>query len=119
AANTNLSPRAEIITKSGPGRTGDCAAVVPGAASRPFQTTADLRPGQTMAVAGVTQNSVCSPCASRPAQSDWPLFNRLFGTEPAPTPEKELVVLITPEVVQPQTASSPRPSANRIETNDL
>jgi hypothetical protein len=96
-----LAVQAEVSAKDD-GRTVNVGHSLPGLNSRTFQTTVELREGQTLAVVGLIQNSFAS--ASRRS-----------------TPEQELIVLITPELVHPREGKDAPlvPRANLIQPSDL
>lgn len=74
---------------------------VPSLNVRTFQTTVDLREGQTLAVAGLIQNNYGSTATRIPFFGDIPFFGRLFGVDTTSCADQELVFLITPELVHP------------------
>jgi pilus assembly protein CpaC len=74
---------------------------VPGLNTRDFQTTVELREGQTLAVAGLIQNNLGTDATRIPGIGDLPVLNWLTGFQRTSSAEQELVVLITPELVHP------------------
>ena len=69
--------------------------------ARSFQTTLDLRDGETMALAGLISNTYAASDARVPFVGDLPYIGNLFGNKQATQSEQELVVLVTPELVHP------------------
>jgi pilus assembly protein CpaC len=69
--------------------------------SRDFQTTVEMREGQTLAVAGLLQTNYGANSSRVPFFGDLPFVGRLFAFDQTSTGEQELVVLITPELVRP------------------
>ena len=59
-------------------------------------TTVELRAGQTLAIAGLLDESMKST-----TESDWPLIGKLLGPRSVNRSETELIVLVTPELVHP------------------
>jgi pilus assembly protein CpaC len=94
---------------------------VTGLNSRTFQTTVELREGQTLAVAGLIQNNFGSTAIRVPLLGDWPIVGNFFGRNSTSAAEQELVVLITPELVHPLEAceTPPIPGADVFEPGDV
>jgi pilus assembly protein CpaC len=75
--------------------------VVPGLNSRKLETTVELAEGQTFAIAGLLNNSVTATKDVTPVLGDLPVLGALFRSVRYQRKETELVVLVTPHVVQP------------------
>ncbi len=96
-------------------------AAVSGLNSRFFQTTVELRDGQTIAVAGLIQNSYGATARRVPLFGDLPIVGRLFAQDGSSSNEQELVVLITPMLVHPYDPHQvpPLPGSDIFEPGDL
>jgi pilus assembly protein CpaC len=96
-------------------------AAVPGLATRNFQTTVELREGQTLAIAGLIQNNVGANADRVPLLGDLPLFGNLWKFDRLTAGEQELVVLITPELVHPLEPKevAALPGSDLFEPGDL
>jgi pilus assembly protein CpaC len=94
---------------------------VPGLNTRNFQTTVELREGQTLAVAGLIQNNLGAESSRIPGIGDLPVLNWLTGYQHNSAGEQELVILITPELVHPMEPNEvpALPGANLFEPSDL
>jgi pilus assembly protein CpaC len=94
---------------------------VSGLSSRTFQTTVELREGQTLAVAGLVQNNFGASTVRVPLLGDWPIVGNLFGRNSSAHAEQELVILITPELVHPLQAceTPPLPGSDVFEPGDV
>lgn len=94
---------------------------VPALGGHDFQTTVELREGQTLAVAGLIQNNLGAEAARVPFLGDIPILNRFTGFDKVFAGEQELVVLITPELVHPMNPKEipPLPGSDLFEPNDL
>lgn len=79
--------------------------VVPGLTTRKVQTTVELVEGQTFAIAGLINNSVTASKDVTPILGDLPVLGSLFRSVRYQRKETELVVLVTPRLVQAMTAS--------------
>ncbi|MBV8267723.1 MAG: hypothetical protein JO252_15465, partial [Planctomycetaceae bacterium] len=96
-------------------------ASVSGLNSRYFQTTVELRDGQTIAVAGLIQNSYGATASRVPFFGDLPFVGNLFALNGSSSNEQELVVLITPMLVYPYDPHQvpPLPGSDIFEPGDL
>jgi pilus assembly protein CpaC len=105
----------------GLGGGGGGGGFVSGLNSRTFSTTVELREGQTLAVAGLIQNSIGGDATRVPFFGDLPLIGSLFGFNGTSHSEQELVVLVTPELVHPLEPKEcpPLPGADIFEPGDL
>jgi pilus assembly protein CpaC len=89
--------------------------------ARSFQTTVDLRDGETMAMAGLILNTLRSQASRVPFIGDLPLVGTLFTDKGNAYSEQELVVLVTPELAHPLDAcrTPPVPGADVFEPTDV
>ncbi len=96
-------------------------ATIPSLVTRNFQTTVELREGQTLAVAGLIQNKLDADSARIPLFGDIPVLNRLLNFDRIAHDETELVILVTPQLVHPyeREKAPPLPGADIVEPNDL
>jgi pilus assembly protein CpaC len=94
---------------------------VSGLNSRTFQTTVELREGQTLAVAGLIQNNFGANSIRVPLIGDWPIVGNFFARNSTSSAEQELVILVTPELVHPLEAceTPPLPGADVFEPGDV
>ena len=74
--------------------------VIPGLTSRKVQTTIELSEGQTFAIAGLLNNSVSATKDVTPVLGDIPILGALFRSVRYQRKETELVVLVTPKLVE-------------------
>ena len=93
---------------------------IPSLTTRNFQTTVELREGQTLAVAGLVQNNIGADSRRVPGIGDLPILSRLLGFDRLTAGEQELVVLVTPELVHPfdHKEVPPLPGSDIFEPND-
>jgi pilus assembly protein CpaC len=94
---------------------------IPNLITRNFMTTVELREGQTLAVAGLIQNSLGANATRVPFFGDLPLIGRLAAFDQVTANEQELVVLVTPELVHPLEPKevTPLPGSDLYEPTDL
>ena len=74
---------------------------VPGLNTRKAQTTVELREGQTLAIAGLLQLTLNGKTDRIPGLGDLPIIGPFFSNTTSERIEKELVVLVTPYLVEP------------------
>lgn len=74
---------------------------VPAILSRRAETTIELRDGQTFAIAGLMDNSWVKNTEKVPFLGDIPILGALFRSESLQQNRTELLVLVTPHLVQP------------------
>jgi pilus assembly protein CpaC len=103
------------------GQTNVSGSSIPSLITRSFQTTVELREGQTLAVAGLVQNNLGADSKKIPFIGDLPILSNLTGFQRLNAGEQELVVLITPELVHPLEHKEvpPLPGSDLFEPNDL
>jgi pilus assembly protein CpaC len=94
---------------------------VPGLNTRKAQTTVELRQGQTLAIAGLMELQLNANTARIPGLGDLPIIGPFFSNTSSERTEKELVVLVTPYLVEPMTPDQvpPTPGDEVKEPNDL
>ena len=69
---------------------------IPGLNVRAATTTVEMREGQTLAIAGLLQDSMTANNAG-----DLPFIQRIIGRRSVARNENELIILVTPELVHP------------------
>lgn len=74
---------------------------VPGLNTRKSHATVELREGQTLAIAGLLQVALNGTTSRIPILGDLPVIGSLFSGNTNQRQEKELVVTVTPYLVQP------------------
>lgn len=95
-------------------------ASVPGINSRNARTVVELREGQTLAIAGLLSTRTTAATTRIPGLGDLPIVGPWFSRNTIETVETELVVLVTPELVEPIEACEVPPSPGELvqEPND-
>ncbi|HZW35059.1 MAG TPA: pilus assembly protein N-terminal domain-containing protein [Isosphaeraceae bacterium] len=94
---------------------------VPGLNTRKAQTTVELREGQTLAMAGLLEIQLNANTARIPGLGDLPIIGPFFSNTSSERTEKELVVLVTPYLIEPMSPDQvpPTPGDEVKEPNDL
>ena len=73
---------------------------IPALSTRRTETEIELRNGQTFAIAGLLNNQMQSTLQKIPGIGDIPILGYLFRSKVASKEQTELVVMITPEILQ-------------------
>ena len=76
---------------------------VPALSTRRTETQVELRDGQTFAVAGLLDNTVTESMSKVPGLGDIPILGYLFRSRAYQKNQTELVVMITPHILRPDS----------------
>jgi pilus assembly protein CpaC len=87
---------------------------VPALSTRRVDTEVELQSGQSFAIAGLLDNETTENLSKIPGLGDIPLFGKLFTSKTVSKSNSELIVIVTPELVEPipegqATPDLPRP----------
>lgn len=74
---------------------------VPALTTRQATTTVELGSGQSFAIAGLIQNNVTHSVTKFPGLGEVPVLGQLFRSDQFQRDESELVIIVTPYLVQP------------------
>ena len=113
--------RADVTTLSSTTTNVSGAAVPTEVDTRAFDSTVELREGQTLTVAGLIQNNFGGTSNRVPLWGDLPLIGRAGGLDSVTSGEQELVVLVTPVLVHPmeRCQTPPLPGSDIFEPGDV
>ncbi len=78
---------------------------IPALTKRNLSTTVELKDGQTLALAGLLQSNISATKSVTPLLGDIPVMGALFRSVSYQRKETELVVLVTPQVVDAMNPS--------------
>lgn len=94
---------------------------VPGVNSRNASTVVELRQGQTLAIAGLLTVTIEGRTSRIPGLGDLPYIGPMFSNTSHERVEKELLVLVTPYLVEPMDPDQvpPLPGEEVQDPNDL
>jgi pilus assembly protein CpaC len=96
------------------------AGTTPSLITRRANTTVELRDGQSFAIAGLLQNDFLDNIQQMPWLGDVPVLGTLFRSTDYSRKETELVILVSPRLVQPAPAGSlATPVDNFVMPSDL
>ncbi len=82
---------------------------IPGLSTRRVHTEIELDSGQSFAIAGLLDNRITETLSKIPGLGDLPVLGKLFQSKSATRNHTELLVLVTPELVQPIPAGQKPP----------
>lgn len=79
---------------------------IPGLSTRRAGTTVELRDGQSLAIAGLLQSDFQDQLQGLPGLSNLPVLGAMFRSTEFQRRETELVIIVTPKLVQPVAAGA-------------
>jgi pilus assembly protein CpaC len=79
--------------------------VVPGRTTQRVHTTVEMEDGQTFVIGGLIQRDVVGSTSKVPILGELPFFGAAFSTKSFVESESELVILVTPHLVDPMACS--------------
>ena len=93
---------------------------VPAISTRRASTTVELGPGQSFAIAGLISDNLRENVDRYPVLGDIPILGALFRSSSFQKNQSELVIIITPHMVQPmEMAGQSLPTDGLVEPNDF
>ncbi len=84
--------------------------LIPTLLTRRASTSVELRDGQTFAIAGLMDNTQTETVSKFPILGDIPVLGTFFRSKDVQQNRSELLVLVTPRLVQPSDAPVPVPT---------
>lgn len=102
----SMRVRPEVSALSDAGAVSVNGLAIPALTTRRAETTIELGSGQSFAIAGLLQDDFQDNVRQMPYVADIPLFGELFKSESFRRKETELIILVTPYVVQPMNDRS-------------
>lgn len=88
-------------------------ATIPALDKRRVETEVELQSGQSFAIAGLLDNRTTESLSKIPGLGDIPLFGKLFQSRATTKLNTELLVIVTPELVEPIPVGDPLPDLPR------
>jgi pilus assembly protein CpaC len=79
---------------------------IPGLTTRRATTTVELRDGQSFAIAGLIQSDFQDTVLQLPLLADVPVLGALLRSSEYQNQQSELVIIVTPHLVQPAPAGA-------------
>jgi pilus assembly protein CpaC len=99
----HLEVEPEISSLNAANGTSIQGTVVPGRDTERVNTTVELETGQTFVIGGLIQHTVATNTRKTPILGDLPFFGVFFSNKSDNQVETEMVVLVTPYLVDPQS----------------
>lgn len=94
-----VRPEVSQLTNTGAIQNGNL--VVPALSTRRAETTVEMGTGQSFAIAGLMQQNITQDNSSVPGLNEIPGVGALFQSDQLDKTETELVIIVTPYIVQP------------------
>jgi pilus assembly protein CpaC len=115
ASRISVKVKPEVSELSNSGSVTLNNITIPALTVRRAQTTVELASGQSFAIAGLFQNNVQNQVQQMPWLSDLPVLGALFRSTSFQRHESELVIIVTPYIVQP----APKPGDLHLPTENI
>ena len=93
--------------------------VLPAIATRHAETTVELRNGQSFGIAGLLDQRTTALYSKVPGIGDIPILGLLFRSKSINKTNSELVVIVTPSVVDPASADNAQPELPKLPAKPL
>ncbi len=84
--------------------------VIPALATRRMETNIELGEGQSFIIAGLMDDRVRNSFNHIPGLASIPILGELFKSRDKQKSKTELIVMVTPEIVEPLDVNDPKPS---------
>jgi pilus assembly protein CpaC len=82
---------------------------VPAIATRRAETDVELRSGQSFAIGGLLNEQTTAQLSKIPGIGDIPILGKLFQSRSVQKSNSELIVIVTPVIVDPVRTGAPKP----------
>lgn len=112
--NLVVSPEVSAIDQTGDFAISTAGFEIPSLVTRRATTTVELRDGQSFAIAGLLQEDFSDSIRQFPWLGEVPVLGTLFRSTSYQRRESELVILVTPRLVQPASAGTLATPADRF-----
>ena len=93
--------------------------VLPAIATRHAETVVELRDGQSFGIAGLLDQRTTAQFSKVPGIGDIPILGQLFRSKSINQLNSELVVIVTPSIVDPAATPGPAPEVPKTPINPL
>lgn len=116
----NLRVRPEVSDRDDSRAVNFGAGSIPGLTTRRAETSVELGSGQSFAIAGLLQNSSTQTVQKYPGLGEIPVLGALFRSDRFRQNQSELVIVVTPYLVKPVSASQiASPTDGFVPPNDI
>ncbi len=118
--NLKVSPQvSEVQTQGITVTAGSSTTVLPAITTRQASTTVQLYDGQSFAIGGLMKNNVAEIISAFPGLANIPVLGALFRSTSFKTDRSELLIVVTPHIVQPLNAQPTLPTAKSIQPTEV
>jgi pilus assembly protein CpaC len=83
---------------------------IPALATRRMETNIELGPGQSFVIGGLIDDRVTDQMSRIPGLSSIPVLGTIFKSRAENKTKTELIIMVTPEIVDPLNPSDPKPA---------
>ncbi|MGO1117735.1 type II and III secretion system protein family protein [Rhodovibrionaceae bacterium A322] len=115
----NLRVRPEVSQLSATGAVVVDGFEIPAVSTRRAETTVELGSGESFAIAGLLRSDTTNNITKFPFLGDLPVLGALFRSNSFNTDESELVIIVTPYLVEPTGEALAVPTDSIILPNDV
>ena len=116
----NLRVQPEVSALDDASAVSFSGGTLPGLRTRKAETSIELGSGQSFAIAGLLQNDSAQNLSKFPGLGDIPVLGALFRSEQFRQNQSELVIIVTPYLVKPVSASAMMsPTDSFVPPNDV
>lgn len=116
----NLRVRPEVSDRDDSRAVNFGAGQIPGLTTRRAETSVELGSGQSFAIAGLLQNNSTQSVQKYPGLAEVPVLGALFRSDRFRQNQSELVIVVTPYLVKPVSASQiAAPTDGFVPPNDI
>jgi len=119
ANHLNLKIRPEVSQLTSQGAVQLSGFTIPALTVRRAETTVELGTGQSFALAGLLQNTTEQDISKVPWLGDVPILGALFRSDQFQHNETELVIIVTPYLVQPSNVALAAPTDGYVAPHDI
>ncbi len=88
--------------------------LLPAIATRHAETVVELRDGQSFAIGGLLDQRTTAQFSKVPGIGDLPIIGQLFRSKTVNKTNSELVVIVTPTIVDPAAAATDEPESPKM-----
>jgi pilus assembly protein CpaC len=120
--NLKVAPEVSQVTTTGQVSvpiSSTASIIVPAIQTRRASTTVELGDGQSFAIAGLLQHTTQDNIVKFPWLGDIPVLGSLFKSDAYQRQETELVIIVTPYLVEPVDGQLRTPLSNRVSASDV
>jgi pilus assembly protein CpaC len=120
--NLKVAPEVSQVTTTGQVSvpiSSTASIIVPAIQTRRASTTVELGDGQSFAIAGLLQHTTQQDVVKFPWLGDIPVLGSLFKSDAYQRQETELVIVVTPYLVEPVDGELRTPVSGRINPTDV